>query len=236
MYPEEIVDTYVDLELQSISIRPLSHHGFARRTARKLGYSTREFLDFYDRALTHLFQVNDSGYYLEESYVTLLLQHILTPFPTGYVDLRSPTGAGFGALVYNYDGYVYPSDEARMLVEIGDTTFRLGRVTQNYTELMRSPVMHELLRHGVAEALPVCSECPFVPYCGADPINHWTHTGALSGPEPETNFCRKQMHLFHYLFRTLHDAPEQAMKVLMSWWTRRPIVVAALPQSSTSVS
>jgi hypothetical protein len=29
----------------------------------------------------------------------------------GYVDLMSPAGIGIGAVVYNYDGHVYASDE-----------------------------------------------------------------------------------------------------------------------------
>lgn len=222
-HPEAIIDTYVELGFPSIFIRPLSHHGFARRTSHRLGYSTAEFLAFYDRALAHLFKVNLSGYYLEESYITLLFEHVFTPFSTGYVDLRSPTGSGLGVLVYNYDGYVYPSDEARMLVETGDAKFRLGCVEQPYKELMNSPVMKQLLEHGVAERLPVCQDCAFVPYCGADPINHWAHHRTLSGPAPEANCCERQMHLFRYLFRILHGRHDEIMRVLQSWWTRRPI-------------
>jgi hypothetical protein len=45
--------------------------------------------------------------------------------PLGYVDLRRPAGIGLGALVYNYDGKVFASDEGRMLAEMGDRTFEL---------------------------------------------------------------------------------------------------------------
>src|SRR5262249_14693091 len=110
---------------------------------------------------------------------------------------------------------------ARMLVEIGDHTFRLGHVSQRYDELLASPVMKALLRHGVAETLPVCRDCAFVPYCGADPINHWAHHRVLSGDAPEANFCARQMYLFNYLFKALHDAPNDAMRVLLSWVTKR---------------
>ena len=58
-----------------------------------------------------------------ETYAQLLLTKILTPYPTGYVDLQSPAGAGIGVAVYNYDGDVYVSDEARMLAEMGDRIF-----------------------------------------------------------------------------------------------------------------
>jgi hypothetical protein len=68
---------------------------------------------------------NRDGRTFPEIYATLILKKILTPYPTGYVDLQSPAGAGFGVVVYNYDGEVYASDEARMLAEMGDTGFRL---------------------------------------------------------------------------------------------------------------
>ena len=51
---------------------------------------------------------------------------MLADRPLGYVDLRSPAGIGLGALVYNYDGKVFASDEGRMLAEMGDRTFELG--------------------------------------------------------------------------------------------------------------
>ena len=69
-----------------------------------------------------------------EVYTQILLQRILTPFATGYVDLQSPAGAGIGAVVYNYDGDVYASDEGRVLAEMGDTTFRLGHVHRDSYE------------------------------------------------------------------------------------------------------
>ncbi|MEX5533375.1 His-Xaa-Ser system radical SAM maturase HxsB, partial [Pseudomonas syringae] len=81
--------------------------------------------------------------------------------------------AGTAALVYNYDGYVYPSDEARMLLEMGEDGLRLGTVQQPLSALLASPVMNALLASGIAEALPGCSDCALVPYCGADPIEHY---------------------------------------------------------------
>lgn len=57
-----------------------------------------------------------------------MLTKILTNDDPGYVDLMSPAGIGIGALVYNYDGGVYASDEGRMLAEMGDETFHLGDV------------------------------------------------------------------------------------------------------------
>ena len=67
---------------------------------------------------------------------------MLTNDDPGYVDLTSPAGIGIGALVYNYDGDVYASDEGRMLAEMGDTTFRLGNLHEDsYAEIMLSDAL-----------------------------------------------------------------------------------------------
>ncbi len=51
----------------------------------------------------------------------------------------SPAGIGIAAVVYNYNGYVYASDESRMLAEMGDEHFRLGHVQrQSYKDIFLS--------------------------------------------------------------------------------------------------
>lgn len=127
---KDIIDTYVEQGFKTISLRPISPFGFAVKTAGKLGYSAAEFISFYREALAYLLELNLSGTQIEETYTSLLLTRILTPFPTSYVDLQSPCAAGRNVLVYNYDGGVYVSDEGRMLAEMGDNRFRMGSVHQ----------------------------------------------------------------------------------------------------------
>ena len=75
---------------------------------------------------------------------------MLTNDDPGYVDLTSPAGIGIGALVYNYDGDVYASDEGRMLAEMGDTTFRLGNLHRDsYEEIMLSEALLEPLEESL---------------------------------------------------------------------------------------
>ena len=124
--PESIVDEYVKQEFKEIFIRPLSPYGFARRNTRIIGYTLNEFLWFYERALKRVLEWNNRGVEIREVTATILLNKILSPFDGGYVDLQSPTGAGRAVLAYNYDGFVYPSDEARMVAESGDFSLRLG--------------------------------------------------------------------------------------------------------------
>ncbi len=135
-HPDEIIDEYLRLDLHGLFLRPLSPYGFAVKTAKAIGYDMDDFLRFYVKALDRVIAVNRGGREFVEYYAALILKKVLTPYPLGYVDLQSPAGAGFGAVVYNYDGEVYASDEARMLAEMGDTSFRLGNLLQDgYQEL-----------------------------------------------------------------------------------------------------
>jgi His-Xaa-Ser system radical SAM maturase HxsB len=220
-HPQAIIDTYVEHDLRSIFLRPVSPYGFAVRTAHTIGYSMKDFLGFYRQALDYLLHLNIAGTPIDEAYTGLLLTSILTPFPSHYVDLRSPTGAGLGALVYNYDGRVYASDESRMLAEMGDTRFCLGSVETPYRELMQSEAMQVLLAAGVAESLPGCADCAFVPYCGADPVYALATQGDPVGHRPTSAFCTKQTGMFRILFRLLHDKDPEVLRVFLGWITQQ---------------
>lgn len=220
-HPREIVDCYVENGFRSIFLRPLSPYGFALRSEAAIGYTMEDFLVFYKEALAYLIELNLAGTRIDEVYTSILLQHILTPFPTGYVDLRSPTGIGLGVLVYNYDGKVYASDEGRMLAETGDDRFVLGHVSQSYQELMQSDPMRWVLASGVSEALPGCSDCAFQPYCGADPVFHTGRQNDPIGHRPTSDFCRKHMGMFQHLFGLLADRDPDVMRVFLSWVSKK---------------
>ena len=222
-YPTEIIDTYIEHGFRSIFLRPLSPYGFAVRSERKIGYSVGDFIAFYKTALQYLIKINLSGIPMDEAYTSILLGHILTPFPSNYMDLRSPAGAGLGSIVYNYDGQVYASDEGRMLAETADDRFALGHVSQSLSEMMRSDAMNWILASGVAEALPGCSDCAFLPYCGADPVFHAGRQGDPVGHRPTSEFCQKQLGVFDVVFSYLTSGDEDAMRVFLAWLGRRSI-------------
>jgi uncharacterized protein len=121
----EIIDEYVQQGFRSIFLRPLSPYGFAGKTKWFQAYDADDWLKFYFDGLDHILDMNGAGYFFTEHYASTILTKMLTPFESGFVDLRSPAGIGIAAIVYNYDGDVYASDEVRMLAEMGDKTFRL---------------------------------------------------------------------------------------------------------------
>jgi His-Xaa-Ser system radical SAM maturase HxsB len=222
--PEAIVDEYVRLGFNEIFLRPLSAHGFAKRNERVLGYSLDEFYAFYEKAFERVLHWNREGVPIREVSACLAFNKILSPFDAGYVDLQSPTGAGLGTLVYNYDGYVYPSDEARMLAETGDTALRLGRVGDSLDALLTGSVARNLVSSSLVRYVPGCRECAFNTYCGPDPISAYNRFGAMDAPVYQTEHCQRQMWMFDYLFRRLRNADSWFVDLAHDW---------AMPQPST---
>ncbi|WP_201832796.1 His-Xaa-Ser system radical SAM maturase HxsB [Microvirga zambiensis] len=225
--PNEIVDEYVRLGFRSIFLRPLSPYGFAKKSERRLGYTVEDYLRFYRAALGYILEINRNGHLIEEAYAKILLSSILTPFPTTYVDLRSPVGSGFGTLVYNYDGGVYASDEGRMLKELGNDTLRVGSVTDAYQTLMRSPAMELLAASGLSETLPGCSDCAFVPYCGPDPAGSLSRHGDPVGHRAESEHCQRHTGLFEILFDHLANGDSATLEIFDNWVHGVPPVVKA---------
>ncbi len=219
-YPHEIVDEYVQQGFNSIFLRSISPYGYAIRTGEALRYETSEFLTFYKKAMQRIVEINKQGLDFVEVYAQILLRKMLTPFPTLYMDLQSPAGAGLGAVAYNYDGEVYASDEARMLAEMGDKSFRLGNVHEDtYEEIFGGETLRQLATSSVLETLPGCTDCAFLPYCGADPIfNHRTQ-GDIVGHRPTSAFCAKNMEILRYLFGLLRDGNPFVKDLFTRWAT-----------------
>lgn len=217
-HAREIVDEYVRLELGSMFVRSLNPYGYAVKTQKAIGYSVEEFVRFYKETLGYILELNRAGHVFSEAYATLLLRKMLTPWPVGFVDLQSPTGSGFAVTVYNYDGDVYASDESRMLAEMGNNKFRLGSVHEDtYKEIYFGQAMQFLAGTGVAECLAGCSECAFVPYCGADPVRHYATQSDAYGKRPSSDFCRKHTMLFEHLFGLLFSEDKKTEEIFWSW-------------------
>ncbi len=213
----EIIDEYVRMDFGGIFLRPLSPYGFAIKTKFYQSYDQRRWLDFYFEGLDYIIDLNRGGLDFIEHYAAMVLKKMLTPSQTSYVDLMSPAGIGIGALVYNYNGTVYVSDESRMLAEMGDETFALGNVhDDSFAELMLSEKLLEPLEKSFAASVPGCSWCAFEPYCGADPVFHHATQGDFVGKKPLSAFCTRNMAVFRGLIERM-EADEEVRGIFERW-------------------
>jgi len=213
----DIIDEYLRLEFPGIFLRPLSPYGFAVKTNAIAAYTTARWLEFYKEGLEYILHLNQVGVRFREFYASVILKKMLTSDESGFVDLVSPAGIGIKALVYNYDGAVYASDESRMLAEMGDYTFRLGSLeTDSYEDVMLSDRLLDPIEESMTTSVPMCNECAFEPFCGADPVFHHTAYGDVVGRKPESAFCARNMAIFRYLIAKMRD-DSGARRLFLNW-------------------
>jgi His-Xaa-Ser system radical SAM maturase HxsB len=216
-YPREIIDEYVKHGFQSIFLRTINPYGFAVKSGIMKKYTIEEWLGFYKEALSYIIDLNYNQVPFREEYSALILKKMLTPYPIGYVDLQSPAGIGISCLVFNYDGLVYVSDEARMLAQMGDESFCIGNLlTDSYEEVMLNDNLIRPLNESMSEGVPMCADCGIQPYCGSDPVRHYAVQGDTVGNKPTSEFCKKHMGIIRHLVHLLED-DRRAASILRSW-------------------
>jgi len=213
----EIVDTYVQLGLREIFLRPLSPYGFAVKTKSYNRYDSTRWTKFFREGLDYILELNASGIPIVEQHSTILLEKMLTNRDGGYVDLGVLAGIGIGAVVYNYDGYVYASDEARMLAEMGDTSFRLGNVNSDtYADIFTSDALLNALDQSFLMSVPMCRDCVFQDFCGADPVFHHATSGDPVGHKIFSEFCSRSIQMSEHLL-TMYDTDPLARSIFTDW-------------------
>ena len=215
-YPKEIVDEYVKDGFTDIFLRALNPYGLASDNEDWDKYNKR-FITFYKEALEYIIEKNKQGIFFREDYVTIILSKMLTPYTTGFVDLQSPAGTVNSVLIYNYDGYVYASDESRMLAENGDLTFRLGKISDKYEDIVYGEKVRNIGKIWANEALAGCSDCPIKAYCGADPVRNHSTQGDMYGFRPSSFVCKKNKAIIEYLISLMIEREYEVMPIFRSW-------------------
>lgn len=215
-YPIDVVNSYFSLGFSSIFLRPLSPFGFAAKTQHRIGYSVEKYMDFYEKCLLHIIDLNKETLFIEDTAL-IHLRKIFQPQNSSYIDLQSPSGYVFGALVFNYDGKVFGSDEARMLWQsTGVDELVLGEAGGSIDDLLIGKETRQLLASSYTCSSPGCDECAYQPYCGADPLHHLASQGDLQGDKSLSFFCQYQQALFDLLFSLWNNNP-RAKRTFQKW-------------------
>ncbi len=215
-YPKEIVDEYVKNGFDGMFLRALNPYGLASENDDWRRYN-EQFINFYKTALNYIIELNQNGTFFREEYATIILRKILTPYTTGFVDLQSPAGIINSVLIYNYDGYVYASDESRMLAEKGDYTFRLGKLSDKYEDIIYGEKVRRIAKIWSNEVLAGCSNCPVRVYCGADPVRNHSTQGDMYGFRPSSLFCKKNKAIIEYIISLIAHRESEVMPIFKSW-------------------
>ena len=214
---KEIVDTYKELDLHSIFLRPLTPLGLANEDWNRIGYTAEEFIEFYRHALYYIIDLNKQGYYMSEGHASTFVTKILGGFGINYMELRSPCGAAVGQMAYYYDGNIFTCDEGRMLSEMGDNAFKLGNIQNSYDELMNSGACKACGVASCLESAPTCHDCVYQPYCGTCPVVNYALDGDIFPKEQNSYRCVVYKGMIETIFTLLHENDPENIRILNSW-------------------
>lgn len=219
---KEIVDEYINLEMDGIFIRSINPYGFAAENAISIAYPMENFVEKYLETLEYILEKNKEVFF-PEFFETLLFTRMLTFHPTCFVDLQSPAGAGIAGAIYDYDGSVFPSDEARMLARMGDRHFCLGNVTeQSYKEIFYGKKLQAITTSSCLETTVPCAWCVYLAYCGADPVRNYLESGKENRNMAGTPFCIKHKKILQGLFRIWRNADDKRKAIIWGWIQNNP--------------
>ncbi len=215
----EIVDLYRELGMEQIFLRPLSPIGYAKRVWSDIGYGPEDFLRFYAEGLDYVLELNkDGGDGIMERNALILLTKIVKGEDPGFMDLRWPAGAVLGCLAYNYDGRVFVSDEGRMVDHQGDPLFCVGTVDDPWTKVLDHPTARACAAASNLETQPMCAQCAYKPWCGAEPVFHYEMQRSIAGQMPTSPWCAIHMGIFDILMKRLR---EPAARAVFDRWLER---------------
>ncbi|MBI5537090.1 MAG: His-Xaa-Ser system radical SAM maturase HxsB [Deltaproteobacteria bacterium] len=221
-HPQEIIDSYVELGCRAIFLRPVDPFGFARQTAATIEYERKAYLDFYRAALGRILELNRQGTQVLERYAAIFLTKILADEDPNYLDIRSPCGAGIGQLAYNYDGRIFTCDEGRMVHQMGDSFFALGKVGEvRYRQVVLSDTVRALTVASNLDAQPDCVNCTYSPYCGVCPVHNYATQGSIFGRMRESSLCAVYKGIQDTLFDLLRQNDPTTVDILKRWTTVR---------------
>ena len=214
--PKGLIDLYLSLGFQSIFLRPVNYMGFARKKHSDISCGFAAWDSFYREALDHIIDINNDGYF-EEFYLSLMVRSIFAGLPHGFVDLRSPSRFASDYCVIDFDGTLYPSDEARMLSRTRSVDLSIGGLSSGFD---REKVA-ALNRHAINQVHPDCVHCAYMPFCGIDVVDDMSRYGRIDVPKQETWFCRRQMSLFDLIFEKVAVQDVRYLSVFLKWLYRR---------------
>jgi len=208
---KEIINTYVDLGIPTIHLRQLNNLGDALNDLPNISYTAEEFLEFWKKSMDYLLELNKHGVRILERGAANLLSKILKNEDSMYVEQMSPTGMGRAALMYNFDGSIYSSDEGRMLKE---DIFKIGTVDQSVEEVIGNDENVNTWASSMMEL--TAYHTAFKPWIGLHPALTYQDQGHMIPNITESFSYKIQVGQLKYLFEKIAEEGNEK-EIFIKW-------------------
>ncbi|MBN8918194.1 MAG: His-Xaa-Ser system radical SAM maturase HxsB [Rhizobiales bacterium] len=210
---DKLISNFESLGIRSIYLRPVNYQGFARRSQNPDGALDR-WSAWHSAFIEHLIERNHrTGKVLEEYYFSQCLRRVLRSGADDHVDLRNPNFFASDFIVIDYDGVLYPTDEARMQSRIGRVDLSVGNVRDGVERAKVAMLNTSSLNNFD----PDCIHCAFQPFCGSDVVDDLSRYGRIDVPKHDTWFCRRHTNLFDKIFELLYRQDDATRFSLSRW-------------------
>jgi His-Xaa-Ser system radical SAM maturase HxsB len=210
---KDLIQLYASYGFSSLYFRPINYQGFARRVRARREDSGSAIV-LYRQFLQALFDYNArTGSALEEYYFAYCLHRIFDATKDSHVDLRNPNLFGFDYIVVDFDGQIYPTDEARMLSRINQIDLRIGDVSQGIDNKKRADLNASSFNH----LDPDCIHCAYQAYCGVDTVDDVSRYGRIDIPRGSTWFCQRHTEIFDMAFSGMYGHDSSAQASILKW-------------------
>ena len=191
--PQDIIEAYRDNGFKSIYLRPVNYQGFARKQFPYVKTGIEQWLSVYFEYLEYIIRTNYTGaQFIEEFYFGYCLKRVFAMTGQSHFDLRNPNQVGRDYVVVDYDGSIYPTDEARMLARIGHIDLRIGDVFKGLDESKIAQINH----HSTNNFNETCIDCVYQSFCGVDLVDDISRYGSIDIRKADTWFCKYHLALF----------------------------------------
>lgn len=212
--PEALIEAHLELGIHEMFVRPISPYGFAN-TNTSCSYDIPSYMDFYQRLLDEVCQLNISGKEFVEHSASIHMKRLLNPGFSQYADLKSPSGFMLNSVLFNFDGKVYGSDESRMLQRVlGKIDFSCG--TADSINLLGNNLYKTIISSSFNMLHPGCDTCAYQPFCGTDPCQSISLQGEPIGDKSKSHFCQYHKAMFRLLLERYHS-DTQYENMLKGW-------------------
>ncbi len=203
-YWKEIINEYLRLGFNQIWIKPINKLGFSKENWNNIGYSVKEYLDFWKKSVDYIIKLNEQGVMIREVGTAILTKKLIEEEDPMFTDLQSPCGGAITQIAYNYDGKIYTCDEARMIAD-KTNLFKIGNVkTDTYNDVISSNSTKSFISCSSNDNIVICSKCVWKPFCGICPVVNFEDEGRL--------FCNRK----NFRCEMLDSQFEFILKKLMS--------------------
>ncbi|MCM2456508.1 His-Xaa-Ser system radical SAM maturase HxsB [Rhizobium sp. CG4] len=211
--PQALIGSFAQYGFRSIYLRPVNYQGFARKKFDARA-NANLWNQYHSSFIDEMVEFNwNSDEPVEEYYFTHCLRRVLRSGHNHHADLRNPNIIGHSYLVVDFDGKLYPTDEARMVTRVGQFDLSMGDVFKG----LKPDTIDTLNGEALNNFHPDCVHCPYQAFCGVDLVDDISRYGRIDLPKHLTDFCQRHTYIFDKIFSMIYSDDPKIQKSLAIW-------------------